>query len=46
MLEQGSSVPKFEADDSDGNKIRSSDFKGKKYVIYFYPKGLYSGVHH
>ena len=43
MISEGVTVPKFEAKDADGNKIRSSDFKGKKHVIYFYPKDFTPG---
>lgn len=37
-LEVGKPAPDFEAKDQDGNLVRLSDFKGKKVVIYFYPK--------
>jgi peroxiredoxin Q/BCP len=38
MVEEGDSVPQFTINDSAGNKVKSTDFKGKKPVIYFYPK--------
>jgi len=37
-LKQGDKAPEFEAIDQDGNSIKLSDFKGKKVVLYFYPK--------
>ena len=43
MISEGESVPKFELEDSDGNKIKSTDLKGKKHVIYFYPKDFTPG---
>lgn len=38
MLKPGDKMPSFEVVDQDGNKITSSEFKGKKTIIYFYPK--------
>lgn len=43
MIEEGSSDPKFELNDSNGKKIKSSDFKGRRHVIYFYPKDFTPG---
>jgi peroxiredoxin Q/BCP len=43
MISEGDSIPKFEANDSNGNKVKSTDFKGRKHVIYFYPKDFTPG---
>ncbi len=43
MISEGDSVPKFEATDANGSKVKSTDFKGKKHVIYFYPKDFTPG---
>jgi peroxiredoxin Q/BCP len=37
-LEVGNKAPEFEAKDQNGNTVKLSDFKGKKVVLYFYPK--------
>ena len=42
-LKIGDKAPDFELIDSESNKIRLSDFKGKKVVLYFYPKDDTSG---
>lgn len=37
-LEVGDKAPLFEGLDQDGNKISSGDFKGRNFLLYFYPK--------
>lgn len=37
-LKPGDKAPAFEAKDQDGNTIKLEDYKGKKVVLYFYPK--------
>jgi thioredoxin-dependent peroxiredoxin len=37
-LTSGKKAPAFKGIDQNGNKISLSDFKGKKVVLYFYPK--------
>ena len=37
-LKIGDKAPDFELADQDGNKIKLSNFRGKKVVLYFYPK--------
>ena len=34
----GDMVPQLTGTDENGNEIKLSDFKGKKLVLYFYPK--------
>lgn len=38
MLKLGDIAPDFTLCDKDGKEVRLSDFKGKKIVLYFYPK--------
>lgn len=38
MLEVGMKAPDFTLPDKDGNMVSLSDFKGKKVVLYFYPR--------
>lgn len=38
MLEEGIKAPEFSLPDKDGNIVNLSDFKGKKVILYFYPK--------
>jgi peroxiredoxin Q/BCP len=37
-LKVGSKAPDFKIPDQDGNIVKLADFKGKKIVLYFYPK--------
>lgn len=38
MLEIGMIAPDFTLNDKNGNAVSLSDFRGKKVVLYFYPK--------
>ena len=38
MLKEGSKAPDFTSVDQNGKKFKLSDQKGKKVVLYFYPK--------
>jgi len=38
MIEIGKKAPDFTLTDQDGNTHKLSDYKGKKLVLYFYPK--------
>lgn len=38
MLEVGTKAPEFTLPDKDGNNVSLSEFRGKKVVLYFYPK--------
>lgn len=42
-LKKGDIVPEFSAKDQDGNLISSSQFKGKKWIVFFYPKASTPG---
>jgi peroxiredoxin Q/BCP len=37
-LKAGDKVPDFKATDQDGNPVSLSDYKGKKLIVFFYPK--------
>ena len=37
-LKVGDKAPNFESVDQDGNIVKLSDYKGKKLVVFFYPK--------
>lgn len=38
MLQEGKKSPAFKGIDQNGNIVSSADFKGKRWVIYFYPQ--------
>ncbi len=38
MLKEGSKAPDFTATNQNGQKVKLSDLKGKRVVLYFYPK--------
>ena len=42
-LKTGDKAPDFEALDQQGNTIKLSDYKGKKLVLFFYPKASTPG---
>ncbi|WP_081210877.1 thioredoxin-dependent thiol peroxidase [Salegentibacter sediminis] len=42
-LEAGDKAPDFKAEDQDGNTVQLSDFKGRKLVLFFYPKASTPG---
>lgn len=43
MLQTGDKAPDFTAYDQDGTLHRLKDYRGKKLVLYFYPKDLTEG---
>jgi len=38
MLQPGDEAPDFEVRDHHGNTVRLRDLRGKKVVLWFYPK--------
>ena len=38
MLKVGDHLPEFKSVNQDGEPVRSSDYSGKKLVVFFYPK--------
>jgi peroxiredoxin Q/BCP len=37
-LQVGDKAPNFKVNDQDGNTVSSEDYKGKKWIVFFYPK--------
>lgn len=37
-LEEGQKAPDFELESQEGRKVRLSSFRGKKIILYFYPR--------
>lgn len=42
-LKSGDKAPNFKVNDQDGNSISSEDYKGKKWIVFFYPKASTPG---
>lgn len=42
-LKPGDKAPDFQSRDQQGNMVKLSDFKGKKLVLFFYPKASTPG---
>lgn len=38
MVSEGETVPKFEAQDENGNIVSDQSLKGTNYILFFYPK--------
>src|SRR5690606_92729 len=38
MVKEGNKAPDFTAKDQNGNKVKLSDYRGQRVVLYFYPK--------
>lgn len=43
MLQKGDKAPEFQGTDQNENIVKSMDYKGKKYVLFFYPKASTPG---
>ena len=42
-MQTGDSAPAFDLPASGGRRVRSSDYAGRAYVLYFYPKADTTG---
>jgi peroxiredoxin Q/BCP len=46
MLKSGDKAPSFTLLDQEGSPVKLSDFKGRKVLVYFYPKMYrYAPIH-
>jgi len=43
LLHPGHKAPDFSVNDENGNRVKLKDLKGKKVVLYFYPKDMTPG---
>jgi thioredoxin-dependent peroxiredoxin len=43
MVNENDVAPDFELLDDEGKTVRLSDLKGKRVVLYFFPKAMTSG---
>lgn len=43
MLKPGDKAPDFDVTDHHGNRVKLSDYRGKKIVLWFYPKASTPG---
>ena len=43
MLKPGEPAPEFEVSDHTGRKVRLRDLRGKRVVLWFYPKASTPG---
>lgn len=43
MLTEGDLAPDFELLDDEGKPTKLSDFRGRRVVLYFFPKAMTSG---
>ncbi len=42
-LEVGKKAPDFTLLDENGEKVKLSQYKGKRVIVFFYPKAMTSG---
>jgi peroxiredoxin Q/BCP len=42
-LQEGKKAPDFALPDEEGRTVRLSDYRGRRVVVFFYPKAATSG---